>query len=525
MTRAKLSAALLSTRGVVGFWLVQAAAFVLMLWAVSPGRTLQDALSAELLQGHLAGGYQLRNPPLYEWLLFGMQQVFGSGPLSYLALRYGLIAAIGMLFYVALFRTVTGTRMAAAFSLSLVLFFWFGWEAHHSVSHSLALLAASLAFWIAALAYAERPAAGLALGLGLVIGVGLMAKWTFLLVLLSLGAALALMPATRRIYTDPRSLLVLIGASLPVLPYALWLAKIDPELVAARFVPSGHIPLERTLQGAFVFITGIPLVFLPWILFVLAFAKRFQRQNSEAGSQPDAIRLALLTAAIGVVLMAAIFIAVMLGGVALFGITRFAIHYLFPFCLFTALGLAGLIAPRVEPGRFASALGLTSLIAVGAIFLVKLGSFYVVPSASEATNLFPYARLADELTDRGLGTAQFVTLSPREAGNLAIYLPNARALSLSARIEPPPPDPKTDRPCVLLWGGNYAVPPEPPPETRGVRRFLKLLGVAGHAREAEELAVAWAKPLIGAERKSVWYLLRGHDVEAICRRLAVTGIL
>jgi hypothetical protein len=53
-----------------------------MLWAVSPGRTLQDALAAELLQGHLAGGYQLRNAPLYEWLLWAVQQLAGPGPLS-----------------------------------------------------------------------------------------------------------------------------------------------------------------------------------------------------------------------------------------------------------------------------------------------------------------------------------------------------------------------------------------------------------------------------------------------------------
>ena len=146
---------MLTTRGVAAFWLLWSLAFVLMLWAVSPGRTLQDALAAELLQGHLAGGYQLRNPPLYEWLLWGVQQVVGPGPLSYLILRYALIATTGILFYVALCRTVASQRLAAAFSLSLVLFFWFGWEIDHSVSHSLALLAASLALFIAALTYAD----------------------------------------------------------------------------------------------------------------------------------------------------------------------------------------------------------------------------------------------------------------------------------------------------------------------------------------------------------------------------------
>jgi hypothetical protein len=62
----KLAGQMLTTCRVAAFWLLWCLAFVLMLWAVSPGRTLQDALAAELLQNHLAGGYQLRNPPLYE---------------------------------------------------------------------------------------------------------------------------------------------------------------------------------------------------------------------------------------------------------------------------------------------------------------------------------------------------------------------------------------------------------------------------------------------------------------------------
>ena len=120
-------------------------------------------------------------------------------------------------------RTVASQRLAAAFSLSLVLFYWFGWEIHHSVSHSLALLAASLALFIAALVYAERPTAMRAFLLGLIIGIGLMAKWSFLLVVAEPWLALAVTPETRRIYRDPRTLLVLIGAALPILPFLLWL--------------------------------------------------------------------------------------------------------------------------------------------------------------------------------------------------------------------------------------------------------------------------------------------------------------
>jgi hypothetical protein len=247
----KLAGQTLTTRGVVAFWLLWCLAFVLMLWAVSPGRTLQDALAAELLQGHLAGGYQLRNPPLYEWLLWGVQRLVGPGPLSYLILRYSLIATTGILFTLALLRTVASARLAAAFSLSLVLFFWFGWEIHHSVSHTLALLAAALALFIAALAYAERPTAARALLRGLIAGIGLMAKWSFLLVLLSLGVALAVTRETRALYREPPTLPVLAGAALPILPFALWLAAIDPDLVGRRIVPSGRdLSIDRALRAS-----------------------------------------------------------------------------------------------------------------------------------------------------------------------------------------------------------------------------------------------------------------------------------
>jgi hypothetical protein len=114
----KLAGKLLTTRGVVAFWLLWSFAFVLMLWAVSPGRTLQDALAAELLQSHLAGATS-------SAIRRSMNGCCGGrGPLSYLVLRYSLIAATGILFYFALLRTVASMRLAAAFSLSLVLFHW-----------------------------------------------------------------------------------------------------------------------------------------------------------------------------------------------------------------------------------------------------------------------------------------------------------------------------------------------------------------------------------------------------------------
>src|SRR5581483_10648060 len=160
---------LLDGRGVVAFWLILALSFLILNYMLAPGRTLQDAIEAELLQNHLAGGYQLKNPPLYEWLLWSVQRMLGTGPFSYLAVRYALLALTGVLFYYALLHTAGSTQLAAAFSMSLVLFYWLGWESNHNVSHSLLLLVVILALWLITHDYVERRTAARAAAVGLVI--------------------------------------------------------------------------------------------------------------------------------------------------------------------------------------------------------------------------------------------------------------------------------------------------------------------------------------------------------------------
>jgi hypothetical protein len=56
-------------------------------------------------------------------------------------------------------------------------------------------------------------------------------------------------------------------------------------------------------------------------------------------------------------------------------------------------------------------------------------------------------------------------------------------------------------------------------------RFLKLLGVAASAGDAEDIEVDWRLPLIGTRRRSVWHVLRGETIEAVCRKVAAKGML
>ena len=65
----------------------------------------------------------------------------------------------------------------------------------------------------------------------------------------------------------------------------------------------------------------------------------------------------------------------------------------------------------------------------------------------------------------------------------------------------------------------------PAPTHRSPARFLKLLGVAASAGDAEDIEVDWRLPLIGTRRRSVWHVLRGETIEAVCRKVAAKGML
>jgi 4-amino-4-deoxy-L-arabinose transferase-like glycosyltransferase len=404
-----------------------------------------------------------------------------------------------------------------------VLFYWFGWEAHAEVSHSLAVIVLLLALWLAALSYVERPSMSRALILGVVVGVGFLAKWSFFFVVLGLCTAFAMEKKSRWVFTDKRSLIIPIVAGLVILPSLLWVANLDPQILASNVnVPKPDSPFGRTLRILGQFAVILCVVFLPWALVLVALYFRGRREFARNASTDAPIRVALIAAGVSGGSLVAILLATALGDLNLFGISDFAPHYLQPSCILAAIGIAGFISARVDSSAFAQRLGLISLLTALIIFIVKLASFYIVPSGVAMAHLLPYKGLAKELDARGFAQAQFVALSAKDAGNLIMYLPQARALSPSRRKEPPPPDPMSGRPCVLLWGGEYSVPPNPPKSTRPERLLLRL-GLDPGNHVAQDIQVEWQQPLIGETRRSVWHLVWDPIAQERCRSYVASG--
>ena len=81
--------------------------------AVNPTLALDDAEQALFTQ-HWAWGYQLRQPPLYTWLLLPVAEAVGTGVVAISILRYALFGLYLVVFHMAARRWIgTAPRLAS----------------------------------------------------------------------------------------------------------------------------------------------------------------------------------------------------------------------------------------------------------------------------------------------------------------------------------------------------------------------------------------------------------------------------
>ena len=191
----KLAGKVLTTRGVAAFWL-SARPSCCGRW---PGRTFRTHSRRRFCKAILRADIKSGTHRSMNGCCGRVQQIAGPGPLSYLVLRYALMAATRFLLLLrALLRTVKRQCLWRQPSPSRLCSS--SGSAGSSIIASLIRLLSSggsLALLITALGYADRPTATRAFGLGLVIGLGTMAKWSFLLVVVEPRRRACLRPQRR----------------------------------------------------------------------------------------------------------------------------------------------------------------------------------------------------------------------------------------------------------------------------------------------------------------------------------------
>jgi 4-amino-4-deoxy-L-arabinose transferase-like glycosyltransferase len=438
-------APLLSLRGVVAFWLLYAASHAALRFLASKNLSGDDARESELVQS-LALGYQIRQPPLYEWLLWSIQQVIGPGIASHLVLRYLLIAGIGIVTFTAT-RALTGEqRWSAVASLSLVLTYPVGWTFHEWATQTLLLSIACIVSLHATVAFIRQPSLWTAILLGLAIGLGLMSKFSYLLLLGGLLVAVASLPETRGRLADRRLLLACAVALACVVPYVYWLIQIRGDLIemaSEQLVRSSRSHPVRALIGLARLSWSLPAFLMPWLAVVALLAWPAFRRSPPAPPADVGEQIALRAMVVAAILAAI--------GIAIVGATNIAERYMHPILMTAPVYVFARIARVAPETRRLNWLARAAAVGAAIILVGRLASFIETDLTRRQFSI-PYDGLAVALTERGITGGTLIAPKVREAGNMRAHIPELRVFGRdSFRVERPPRRPSDAQSCVLLW--------------------------------------------------------------------------
>jgi 4-amino-4-deoxy-L-arabinose transferase-like glycosyltransferase len=205
------------------WWLFAWALLHVLMRLVSSQALELDEAEQMLWSQQWSWGYGAQ-PPLYTWLLQGLAALLGPGLLSLSVLKMGLIA----LTYWFMWRAaceVLSPRSAWWAALSMVWLPMLGWEALRDLTHTVLLGCLVAATWWLVLRQIRQPQSHGFVWLGLVVGLGLLSKYSYALFALALGLAALSGRDTRPVLLSSGWWWLPLVAAVVLAPHLLWLLE------------------------------------------------------------------------------------------------------------------------------------------------------------------------------------------------------------------------------------------------------------------------------------------------------------
>lgn len=408
----------------------------------------------------LALGYDALNPPLTVWLHWVMTQILGPTLLSTRVLVAGLLLAAYLLAWGAARQMTEDRGMATLAGLSLAGLVAWNWTPHLNLTHTVAMTTASFALLWATLRLVARPTWGAWLLTGLIAGLGLLTKYSFALVLLSVVLAGLMTPTTRRVLFSSRLWVAAAVTAVVAAPHYVWLAGhwsafrslVDSKLGLNAATAGDLSALTDTLAllGEHAAMVVLPALGIALLLFLPAAGRALWRP---APASP--LNRARLVAAM---LVPVFFLLLLAGLIAATGATEINPHHVYPAILILVPIIAWLSRGRPGPvprGLFALVIVLLSLAVP--VFLARFIERTASTCEGKCNIVLPYEAYAQGLTAAGFEGGTVVLLGrvhhlPLET--LRPHLPAGSRLirpadPQKAAFAPPYPTPRGD--CLVLW--------------------------------------------------------------------------
>ncbi len=428
------------------------AQFVLRL-VMMPGGSQDDAEQLILAQS-LAAGYAPEQPPLYTWLVVAAQALFGPSLFAVLLVKYLCQLATFGFFYVAARRAFAEHRLAALATLGLFAVYQVAWEALYALSHTALLAAAIAATGHALLRLRDTPSLAAYIHLGLAIGVGLLSKYSFGVVLTGVAIAGLAVASFRRVLLDRRSLATLAAAAVIVAPHAVWLAggAVDPAaVVQSRLTVAAEWDWWTGVGNALAKLANalVSFYFPLWLILLAAFPRAFWQRLPE----PQPVRRFLTLSILAM-------LAVIVASFLVLGVTTFRTHYAVLFLLaplWAFLRVQALAPDARALGRYALA-----VLATAGVFIVGVPVKALVEPQMCSNCYFnmPYADFAAEMRAAGFRRGTIIAHFHRIqlGGNLKAVFPGSRVIDSKYPFAVPPA-PADAHQCLLVWDPRASADP------------------------------------------------------------------
>lgn len=468
----------------------------------------EDDVVDNILAQNLAAGYDAfpRQPPLYDWVLWAVQQVLGPHIESFLLIKYSaLIATAGFLYSSAL--RVFKDRLFAILTVeSLALIYQISWRFHEGFTHEVGAMVAVTATLWACLRLIEQGRVLNFVILGLIAGLGFLTEPAYTVFLLSLTLAATLQPALRaRILRLP--LLLSLAIALTVAsPYLSWLLA-EPQRL--RWLTRGlQFNLSHRIDGLFDALRG-PFAYLSPLIVILPLvfprylptAWADLRRAPASGPDPDLEQWVLHTALVA--------FALSILGALIFGIHGLAVHVLMPLYITCTIWLFGIARRASGTPRYVKRFTqLAILIALVAFFARMANMFVLDPVCKKCRWGIPYATLAKEMRARGFDpNGTIISIDEELAGNLRSEFPSADVVTRSYPHFTPEGADWSKGARAYVWGAHI-------PDKRAETYIGPMLPPGRKVSEAILLKVPW-QHLWRPEgyRTTEWKLLLINDAD------------
>lgn len=402
---------------------------------------VEQAVYAQTLQW----GYDLKQPPLYTWLQWGMDRIVGVGVHSHALLKY-LLLFLTYFFLYRCGRLLFAGRMTPLLaSAGLWLTYPLAVSIHQGVTHTILLCALLAASLYAFLRLERQTTPAGYLGLGLLLGLGLISKYSFAIFAAGLALAALTVPRFRRVLLNRLTLAGLLMAALVVAPHALWAWERHQEVGAALAGLGGTGPADPGLGqrlGMLLSLASAAVQFLAplWLVLLAVYPRAFGRLPGV--HQDDSRRLLGRVMAISLALLAGAILMGKIGEIK----PRWMHATLLVFPLYFFLRAEAAYPDGVVKKGYLASLALLPVLVIG----VWAAQTYLAPGLGRPSRFHvPYDLVAARLRLETPAPATILAGDEYLAGNLRLGFPAARVIN--ARYPSYRPGPRRDGPCLVAW--------------------------------------------------------------------------